>query len=242
MKRLIYNLMTITMAASLIAGCGNATDNNSSSGKETANDKSDTEYTEYAQAYMDKVLELDEAGTTDGYALIDVDGDDIPELAAANTAEEPNGNENAFLFTFYHNEVVELLTVSEGFDGNHIYVSEGNNVLLRTGSMSGNESYDLYSINGKNAKVTDNLMILADPETDSYTYQNGETEIDKETYIEDFDSKISTYNSFIGIDHDGLNEMNITNADGVIHFEELSSEKYLSLNEIKDKLTELGAK
>ena len=120
-----------------------------------------------------------------------------------------------------------------------------NSVIIRIQAISReitltDSGYDIYSVNGGEIEETDNLMALVDPETDSYTYYNGETEIDEENYVEKFNSEIIAYNSYTGIDHDGMSEMNITTQDGTVDFKELSSQKYMNINEIKDWLSRLA--
>ena len=191
---------------------------------------------DYAGYYIDKATELNKAGKADSFALIDVDADGVPELAAADSKGEMREEGNAFLFTAGNGEAVKLLSVNSGFDGAHIYVSEGKNNIIETGSMSGNERYTGYSINDGKLEKSRELQALVDPETDEYTYMDGDNEITAKQYADDFAKTISEFDPFTGIDYDGLSKVNVTLKDGYVDFETLSTQKYMTLDELKDKL------
>ncbi len=193
---------------------------------------------DYAQAYLDKAVELNNAGTADLFALVDVDGD-VPELVAADSEGSYNDEGNVFLYTFPDNGVVEIMHVTEGLDGSHMYISPGNNMILETGSMMGNESYRICTVKAGVLDMTKELQALYDTENDSYTYRDGDKDITEKQYLDEFAKAISDNNPLTALDHDGLHEINITIKDGIVDFEEISVQNYMSLDEIKDKLVAL---
>ena len=199
------------------------------------------EVTDYAQAYLDKATELNSAGTADLFALVDVDGD-VPELVAADSEGSYNEEGNVFLYTFLDNGAVEIAHVTEGLDGSHMYISPGNNMILETGSMMGNESYRICTVKAGALDMTKELQALYDTENDSYSYRDGDKNITEEQYLDEFAKEISKNNPLTALDHDGLKEVNITMKDGYVDFEQVSAQDYMSLTEITDKLVELGAK
>jgi hypothetical protein len=191
---------------------------------------------EYASVYLDKITEYDKEGKADSYALIDVNDDDIPELAVASSAGELDEEGNAHLFTVSDGKLVELMSLSSGYDGNHIFVSEGKNVILRTGGMSGSETYDVYTLKDGELEQTKGLIALYDFENDSYIYYVGEKIISEQQYTEEFTEAISEYNSYTGIDYDGLNKTDITLEDGFTNIETISTKAYMTFDEMKELL------
>lgn len=191
---------------------------------------------EYVGCYLDIATELAGAGTADSFALIDVDADGVPELAAVDSKGEQREEGNAFLFTSGNKEAVKLLSVNAGYDGAHIYISAGKNTILETGGMMGTEFYTLYDIADGKPEKTNELKAICDPETDEYTYYEGETGITEKQYADEFAKLIGEFDPFTGIDTDGLNEVNISFKDGFVDYETVSTQKYMTLDELKDKL------
>ena len=191
---------------------------------------------EYASVYLSKITELNSAGTADGFALLDVNGDSVPELIAASSEGSYNEDGNTFLFTVNDGQVVELMRAVEGLDGDHMYLSEGKNTILRTGGMMGSEFYTLYSFKGGQVEKTKELHVLCNVEDDTYEYFDGETSVTEDQYFEAFAASVSAADPYTAVDHDGLSEVNITIKDGVSDYETVSTQKYLSFDEMKARL------
>jgi hypothetical protein len=193
------------------------------------------DFSDYNSAYLSKVTEYNDNGTADNFALLEVSGVGTPVLAAANSEGPLEEEGNAHIFIAPDGNLSELLSVSEGYDGNHIYISD-NGTILWTSGMSGTEIYTMYIINGSELEITNELIAYFDTENETYTYRFGETEITEAEYQEKFAELISENSPYTGVDHDGLNKVNISLKDGYVDFEKVSTDKYLSFDEIKAQL------
>ncbi|WP_026528560.1 hypothetical protein [Butyrivibrio sp. VCD2006] len=196
---------------------------------------------DFATAYLEKIMEYDKEKTADSYALIYANGSGIPYLAAVNSEGPLDEDGNAHLFTIANGKINEVMSVSSGYDGNHIYVSAGSNAVVQTSGMSGTEIFDLYEFNGKELEGTKELQAVCDLEDDSYKYYDGAVELTEEEYAEAFEESISKNNPYTGIDCDGLNIVNISIKDGYTDFETVKTEKYVSFDDMKKQLLDMGA-
>lgn len=210
--------------------------------KESETEAKDEAAEEYASIYLEKITELNKDKTADSFVLIDVNGDGVQELAVTNSEGPLEDEGNTHLFTVSDGKLCELLSVNSGYDGGHLYVSEESNTVLSTGGMSGTEIYDLYSLEGDKLENTKELTALFNIEDDSYTYKDDDKEITEDKYFDAFAEAVSTNNPYIGIDFDGLHEVNITVQDDYVDFEQLATLEYLGFKEAKQMLEELGAK
>ena len=195
----------------------------------------------FATVYLQKVTEYNDKKTADNFAFIYANGSDIPYLVVANSEGPLDEAGNTHLLLSYDGEINELLSVSSGFDGHHIFIAADTNIVLQTSGMSGCEYYMLYTFDGKELEQTKELKAICDIDNDSYTYFDGETELTKEEYDEEFAKSISVNNPYTEIDFDEISEVNIAQKDGYVNFETISTQKYLSYDEIKEQLIEMGA-
>ena len=192
--------------------------------------------TDYAQAYLNQVEEYHKDGTADGFMLIDVNDDGTPELAAVNSEAPMEELGNAHLFTYKDGAISELISVNAGYDGAHIYISESDDIILQTGSMSGTEAFTLYTMNGKELEPYHEMLALCDTENDKYTYYNGDDEVSEQEYADAFADNISVYSPFLGIDYDGINETEVTMKDGFLNIDVTATHAYFTYDEIKEML------
>ncbi len=180
--------------------------------------------------YRDQVKEMVSSGTADQFMLVYIDDDEIPELLASNS-EGPLDKENAFIYTFYNDELVLLASVISGADGGSLSYSE-NNMIRQTGSVAGMS--DVYSklADGKleeelRAEMIDTLKTDSEGE-EVYKYSvNGKDATEKE-YNDSIDGLVKEYTPFISIDYDGLNV--ITYKDGA--YEQTQTRPYCSAEEM----------
>lgn len=226
------NLLIIIMAAILAAGCVGC----GAKADVAPEPAAEAEEAVTEEVFKELVAELSQAGTADSFAFIDVDGDGTPELAAADSVGELRDEGNAFLFIEGNGGVTKLLSVNAGFDGAHIYVAPGKNTILETGGMMGNEFYTVYKINGMELEKIKELQAACDPETEKYTYYDGETKISDKQFADEFEKAISDLSPYTAIDSDGLNEVKITYKDSCVDYETVSTGKYMTVDELKEKL------
>ena len=86
--------------------------------KHLSADDAAEENRDYISLYMSKIDELHSSGLAYQLALVNVNGDDIPKLAACNSIGP--GSDNTFLYTFYDNDTILLESGAAGFDGYRI--------------------------------------------------------------------------------------------------------------------------
>ena len=206
--------------------------------------KSDDDFKggEYATAYLSLIKRLSNDGKADHYKLLDVDGDNTPELAAVDS-EGTYDTKNAYLYTFYNGKATMLKSVTSGLDGSHIYVSKGNNKVYCTGILSGNEHNELYTIQKGQLVLEKVYDLLCDPNGNSLTYTIDDYEVTADEFYDDLDDNLCN-DSFTAIDFDGLKEtdFSVANRDqGLAITESEKVEKYLDFNKMAKKLTDLGA-
>ena len=101
-----------------------------------------TEDNAYKAAYLDKINELKSEGLADQFALVNIDGDDIPELIASDS-EGSFDHENAFIFTIDNDSAVQLAGVITGVDGGSLDYAEGANLIHISGAAAGTR--DVFS-------------------------------------------------------------------------------------------------
>ncbi len=209
---------------------------------EKKSDKEDFKGGEYATAYLGLIKRLYNEGKADSYMLLDVDGDNTPELAAVES-EGTYDTKNAYLYTFYNGKAVMLKSLTSGLDGAHIYISKGNNRVYCTGLLSGNEHNELYSIQ-KGQLVSKKVYdLLCDTNGNPETYKINDSEVSADEYYDDIDDNICDV-SYTAIDYDGLKETDFSVIDkegGLAITESEKIEKYRDFDKMSKKLIDLGA-
>ncbi len=202
--------------------------------KEPENDHS------YAQLYLTEIAKLYDSGDADQFALVNVDGDDIPELVACHS--EGPCRDNTFLYTVYNGEIALLESGAAGFDGYSIEFSEGNNTIYTGSSMGGFNNICFKKIySGKLEEVfsaQDIGILNEEEETESYSI-NGK-EVSKTEYDDQLWEFVSEYNPFTSIDFDGLNTVEYSIEDMYIG-NQTETKTYMTYEEITAELTNLRA-
>ena len=156
MKKKILSLMVIVFAMQALCACAGK------SGGQA-----------YKQIYKGVVDELSSAGDADMFALIYVDKDDVPELAAVSS-EGSWDKPQVFLYTTDGSKA-ELLAsdIAPGMEGHYIAYFEKENLFIQSGSATG-ESYVFYAIEDSKPKqlLSASCVYIMDDdgnETESYT-------------------------------------------------------------------------
>ncbi len=91
----------------------------------------------YKKIYSELVEELSTSGQADMFALVNVDDDDIPELAAVSS-EGSWDKEQVFLYTTDGKEAVLLADdIAPGMEGHYIAFFEKENVFIQSGGAMG---------------------------------------------------------------------------------------------------------
>ena len=187
---------------------------------------------EYAGLYLDKINELKSEGLADQFALEYIDQDEIPELIASDS-EGSFDHENAFIFTVYNGEAVQLAAVIAGVDGGSLDFSKKNNLIHVSGAAAGMRDV-FYGI--KDGNLTEIFSAEASSMDENAKYSVDGKDVKEEEYYEQINGFVKAYNPLTRIDYDGLYEINYKYEDGYGYFEQGSAEKYSSLDEITKKL------
>lgn len=193
----------------------------------------------YAPLYLDEIEKLHSSGQADQFALIIVDGDDIPELVAIHSDynEGYSNEENGGLYTLFENKIVKL----ENNWYQTIGYSEGKN-LIRCRSMGGNGNSEKFEkINNGEVENLFCVDMLSGVETDGTTgeayskntYLIDEQEVSEQKYNEEINKIVDEYYPIKILCSDGIYISNKENED--IEF----NSSYMTYEEITNELRKL---
>ena len=99
----------------------------------------------YIDLYLDEAALLYDAGDADQFAMVDIDGNGVPELIAVSS-EGSWEKDQIFLFTVYDDDLALLATdIAPGVEGHYVAFCEGDNVVEFSGAALG-ERHDYYEI------------------------------------------------------------------------------------------------
>ncbi len=200
-------------------------------GYEAAEESADSDNA-YGALYLDKINELNKGGFADQFALADIDEDDIPELIASDS-EGSFDHENAFIFTVYNGEAVELASVIAGVDGGSLDYAQGANLIHISGAVEGMR--DVFS-KIQDGKLSEVFAAEASGMDENAKYSVNGSNVKEDEYYEKIDEFVKDYNPMTRIAYDGLYETNYKYEDGYGYFEQGSADSYSSLDEITKDL------
>ena len=193
----------------------------------------------YSSLYLARVDELMNSGDADQFALIDIDGDSIPELIASNS-EGPFDRDNSFVFTVYDGAVVQLASAISGLDGASISFSAGNNLIRQTGGMMGPIDTFFEITDGALSQVFTAEKIRAmEPDAngdDVFTYSVNGKDSDEAGYYEAISGFVKDYEPLTDIRTEGLTDLRYKYEGGSGYFEASEVAKYMSADEVKEAL------
>lgn len=153
--------------------------------------------------YDDKVNELRSEGLADMFELVNIDEDDSPELVASDSKGSFD-HENAFIFTFYNNEVTELAAVITGVDGGNLDFAERKNLIHISGAAAGMREVFSQIKDGKLEEVFAAEAAFTDD--DGEYSVNGEN-VKEDEYYEKINTFVKPYNPLTRISYEGFNEI-----------------------------------
>ncbi len=174
--------------------------------------------------YADKIEELKAEGLADQFTLafINDDGDDIPELIASDSKGSFD-HENAFIFTIYNDEVVEVASAIAGVDGANLDYAIGANLIHISGAAAGMRDVFARIENGKLEEVF--VAEASSMEDDAKYSINGES-VKKDDYYKQINDFMRPYNPLVRIAYDGLYDVTYTYSDGNGGVEQGSMDPY----------------
>lgn len=180
--------------------------------------------------YLDKIKELKEKGLADQFTLayINDDGSDTPELIASDSTGSFD-HENAFIFTVYNGEVVEVASVIAGVDGANLDYAIGANLVHISGGMTGMR--DAFS-RIENGKLEEVFVAEATDLDENAKYSINGSSVGEKEFYEQISTFVEPYSPMIRIAYDGLYEMDYKYENGYGGFEQGSADKYTPAGDI----------
>ncbi|XME02618.1 hypothetical protein QYZ88_000140 [Lachnospiraceae bacterium C1.1] len=252
MKKKIVALITAVVFVSGLSACGNSAEKEAAStgtaeniSTETASSAETGGNASYASVYLKEIDELNTAGNADLFALVDVNGDEIPELAAIST-EGSWDKDQVFLYTTDGSEIYLLASdIAPGLEGHYIGFFEKENLFVQSGGAAG-EHYDFYKIeDSKPVKVltADNFSI-PDENGDEKIHLsiNGE-EVSEEEYTNSVKECMGLKGNMIKlseVDRSEMIEMKSEINEASLIFEEAGKRDYSSYDKIKEELEKIS--
>ena len=193
---------------------------------------------EYIDLYLEKASELDKAGKADQFALIDIDGDGIKELAASSS-EGSWDKDQVFLFTVKDEEIVLLTSdIATGMEGHYIGCFEGQNVIDCSGAAAG-ERHNYYEIKDGELNLLLSLAYFDDPEKDYETvYFVDEKETDEDEYNKKGKKFFEKLEDMTVFETKEMKEYTVKWADGYTELTESDTVPYMSLEELQEAFEE----
>ena len=243
MKKIIKSTalsLCLTLAVSAMCGCGNVPQNVVEDQSVELNEEQDIEQIEdkntegntYGAIYLDKINELKSEGLADQFALVNIDGDDVPELIASDS-EGSFDHENAFIFTISNDKAIQLAAVITGVDGGNLDYAEGANLIHVSGAAAGMR--DVFS-RIKDGKLEEVFSAEATSMDEDANYSINGNNVKENEYYEQINGFIKTYDPLTRIAYDGLYEISYEYENGYGCFEESGSKKYGSYDEVVKEL------
>ncbi len=192
----------------------------------------EAESSSYAKLYLDEIESLNTSGKADLFLLVNVDGDDVPELAALNS--EGPAEENLFLYTVYDGNIKLLQSVTAGFDGQGIEFAEGKNIIKLGSSMGGYNTYGFKKI--VNGELEDVMTFLEVGIDDTEEYRINDEEVSIEEFYKQESDFISEYNPFTDLRYNPLNENTYSYNGDYLDKESKEAGAYKNYDAIKEEL------
>ncbi|MCR5108529.1 MAG: hypothetical protein K6B28_10235 [Lachnospiraceae bacterium] len=188
MKKTVSFIICMGILFVILTGCqtygGAGTVKDGSEVSESEGTKGETQIS-YEQIYIDVISDLVSSEKADQFALIDIDGDDIKELAAVSS-EGSWEKDQVFVYTVYDGEAVLLASdIAPGMEGHQIAFYEGKNIIVISGAAAG-ERYQSCNIDEGELKplrsaesnsISGDIFRIEDKEVSEDEYYEGLKEI-----------------------------------------------------------------
>ncbi len=226
MKKKIAGLAVWLITACFLCACGKA-------------DKA-----AYAGVYSQLISELDSTSQADRFALVDVNKDRIPELAAVSS-EGSWEKDQVFLYTTDGKEAILLVSdIAPGMEGHSIGFVEKKNIIIKSGAVSG-EAYELYRIEDNKAvkyMTFENRQLFDDEGDEIFEMYIDDAKVSDEEYEKKMNSELLKKGKptvLAETDYEGMVEEKWFLVDGLLYTEEAGQKEYLSC---EDMMKELNGK
>ena len=166
--------------------------------------------------YLSTIRALHDSGSADRFALVYVDGDDVPELAAVSS-EGSWDKAQVFLYTLDGDEPVLLASdIAPGMEGHSIAFDEGDNFIMCSGAVAG-ERRACFAIAANAAEQVLSLewsQNPADPDVIAYFVNGRET--DEADYLAQAGGLAAAHETMIRLDTEEMSVVSLSLEDGCI--------------------------
>ncbi|MCR4903479.1 MAG: hypothetical protein K6A23_11525 [Butyrivibrio sp.] len=260
MRKILSSIISICITACLLCACGSAVSDSSnvaeaSGNKPTGNNEvvSDNgleagskskKDDSYISNYMEVIDTLYKEGSADMFALIYVDEDDIPELAAASS-EGLWDKDQIFLYTSSdHGAVLVASDIAPGMEGHSISFIEGKNIIIQSGAAAG-ERYIFYGIEDTQpVELLDvSCSYMLDESGEEIVICNvNDKDATEQEYVDALKDFLEPYESMImlqTVSSQDMVEMSVSMENGYFATEETGTIPYSTYVEILDELMTL---
>ncbi len=234
-KRIISLIGAFTLVMSLCA-CGSE----ATYADAAKPDADKTDLPAYREIYAAQIEELVTGDQADLFALIYVDDDEIPELAAVNS-EGSWDKDQVFLYSIAGKKAVLLAhDIGPGMEGHSISYFEKQNVFMQSGSATG-ENYVFSKIeNGNPEKITSVSWFEMPDANGDYIekYTVDDKEVSDTDYSKALKDALPSGEMTVLADTETANmvKYDVTIEDGYMSFTKKDEIPYFSYDEIMSQL------
>ncbi len=189
-----------------------------------------------ARLYVEQIEKLLDAGDADQFALVDVDGDGVSELAASSS-EGSWDKDQIYLYTPYNDEMVLLTSdIGTGMEGHYIGFYEGENLIDKSGAAMGSRD-EYYEIkDGKLVPVL-SLAWYPNPENnDELEYMVDDKVTTSAEYFKTEEEVLSSHGDLTILETPEMKVVSVSSKDGTREYKEKKKIPYKTILEIEDEL------
>ena len=247
-KRIISLIGAFVMVMSLCACGGEAAYADASSNEKgtavattpqdapKAGDSGNKDAIPYRDIYAAQIDELVSREQADLFALVYVDDDDVPELAAISS-EGSWDKDQVFLYTTDGKKAVLLASdIGPGMEGHSISFFEKQNVFMQSGAALG-DSFVFYKIEKSAPVKITSLSWFEMPDADGEyieTYMVDDKEVSEEDYAKALKSAVpkGEMTILVGTETTDMVKYDVDAQDGYLSYEQKDEVPYYQYDEI----------
>ncbi len=184
------------------------------------------------ERYRSTIIALHDSGGADRFALVHVDGDDVPELAAVSS-EGAWDKEQVFLYTLDGDKPVLIVSdIGPGMEGHSVAFDEGENFVVRSGAVTGDRRL-CFALGANGPEQVLSLEWSQDPaDPDVIVYSVNGREVDEAHYLAQAGEVIASHDTMIRLDIEEMSVVSLSLENGCIMETVVGTAPYRSFEEI----------
>lgn len=192
------------------------------------------ELPDYREIYLELIDQLYSSDKADLFALVNIDGDEVPELAASST-DGSWEKDQEYLYMIYNEAPVLLISdIAPGLDGNGIGFFEGKNVIERRGTATGS-SETFYEVNEGQLNP---IFTMQQYDLDGNHYLINDVEVGADEFMTEAGSFFENIDTVIEL---GTSEMTVSKINPDFEFvyfgfDIVGTRPYITYSQIKNEL------